>query len=900
MTMDSVGASALDTLPREHRLPVLLLSQYVFFLSRRPISESNLHYLVSRLQGLKSLAPLLSGSNSPVLDQVVSQLGHLHPSAFRRVGPSLQLSLIPLVNVAWPLPPHVVVQDAPPPATWLTRARRALLVFGPGIGIGDELIVAPLPQWLKAANHELSVTTLSGYQGFWNRVHAVDSTLRYASHFELYKALCGIAPFDGYDLVIFVDFESPELYRGVAVDGRAQTFLEISIGARTAHLFDAERQWLYRLSHADPYFANYYHAFHHHLRSLGVPAESRDRFGQVVRRDDAKAPDRLDVFVSPFTSKYDPSGVYWGRLLTSLARRDGSLPLCLHLDTGNNSKTHRFAIELARSVAPMLPPGVEVRLAQDGHGPSLTLPHVYDYLEWCHASVCADSFAAHAGPLFGCLTLVLAKADLKDWQVPSEDSFYFDAESPIDEVAATMGRLLSEMLRPKSRLELSASFSQAEFELCACADDLDEALQSGAERDDAFLALYREFAARHRVVADKRRAADGGDPLFRQSFTGDIRAPGADAAAGMMPHLRDQLARWQNTNFAKYLGRARRHAVNGDGSDDGTRAARGESFDSLALSPSKGEPAVRSGSPIAAALLTGIRSILREQLPSGEIATYFRIGGGGLEYRRSPLVSSFVHDALGSFDLQSRWVNTDVLDLLPASAQGRFVRAAGTVRSRIRTFLAWEEGNDGGWCFHGRASGAGPDLDTTACAAAAVAQAPRRRPATRWQTQSERLLADLVRSDGTVDLITRVNILRFLALVGERTDAIREEVITALRSGEPANGSRYTSRLALHYCVARAWAQAALPGRDAVAELLVPRIVEATGDDVLGTALALNALIDLEYWGAETIAAGQSLLEAMLPRGGWGYASLLENGGGAPACTAALAMAALARSGVGR
>ena len=109
--------------------------------------------------------------------------------------------------------------------------------------------------------------------------------------------------------------------------------------------------------------------------------------------------------------------------------------------------------------------------------------------------------------------------------------------------------------------------------------------------------------------------------------------------------------------------------------------------------------------------------------------------------------------------------------------------------------------------------------------------------------------------------MTRVNILRFLALIGEPTAAIQEDILAALGAGEFAAGSRYASPFVLHYCVARAWAQAALPGRAAVAALLVPRIVETIGEDPLGTALALNALIDLEYWGPETIGAGQRLLD---------------------------------------
>ena len=128
--------------------------------------------------------------------------------------------------------------------------------------------------------------------------------------------------------------------------------------------------------------------------------------------------------------------------------------------------------------------------------------------------ICADSFAAHAGPLFGCVTLVLAKSELKDWRVPSEDSFYFDPESPVDEVAATMAGLLAETVRPKSRLDLSASFSQAEFDLCAWAEDLERRLEGDAEPDDAFVELYRKFAAHHRVVAKKRRETAGGERCF--------------------------------------------------------------------------------------------------------------------------------------------------------------------------------------------------------------------------------------------------------------------------------------------------------------------------------------------------------------------------------------------------
>jgi hypothetical protein len=870
-------------LPEDQRLPVLMLSQYLFFLSRRPVSESNLHYLVSRLEGLQSLAPVFAGSESPVLQQVVAQLRHLHPAAFRRLAPSLQLSLLPLAKAARPLPSDVIVSDCALDARWLADVRHALLVLGPGIGIGDELILAPLPQWLKNENPSLEVTTLSGYKGFWSRVKGVDHERQYSAHLDLLKALRGGEP---YDLVIFADFEAPELYRGVAADGGVKKYLEITLGARSAFLFDSQRRWLHRLLHVTPYFANYYYALNQLLRSIGLDPEAGDRFADVVRRETPKAADRLDIFVTPFTSKYDPSCAWWSRLLTGIVRRVGPFPVTLHVDSGKHWKTRHFAIELARSVSPMLPPNVTLELARDSGSQALTLPRVYDYLDRCHAVICADSFAAHAGPLFDCLTLVLAKGELKDWQVPSDNSFYFDPESSVDGVAAAMGDLLQETLRPKSAMQLAAAFTAAELNVCAAADGLQAALRNRDPIDDAFTGRYREFAGYHRAVTAQRRQQPA--LLFRDSFGDAIRAPEPDADRetldAMTLHLRDGIERWQNTNFAKYVRRA-------------SRSVSQHEHEAMAIVP----PSRGAEKPeVATALLNAVRAILREQLPSGEIATYFRFGGGVLEYRRCPLLSSFVHDALGSFDLHSRWVETDLLDALPAGMQGRFVRAAALVRNRIRQFLLWEEGNDGGWRFHGRGSGIHPDVDTTACAAAAILQAPRRKPAARWRAHT----GMLAERNGS-DLTARVNALRFLALIGEPTEELAAEVVDAIRSNGTPAGSRYAHPLILPFCVARAWAHGALPGRESVAQLMIPKIVDYAKDDPtfggpLGAALALNALLDFEYAGPETIAAGRYLLESALPRGGWVYGPMLESGGGAPACTTALAMTALARSGVGR
>jgi hypothetical protein len=360
----------------------------------------------------------------------------------------------------------------------------------------------------------------------------------------------------------------------------------------------------------------------------------------------------------------------------------------------------------------------------------------------------------------------------------------------------------------------------------------------------------------------------------------------------MILHLRDQLERWRNTNFSKYVS-ASLNAV----SDDQPRRPL---VDVHTLPPAH----VQRG-PTADVLLRSLQSILREQLPTGEIPTYFRASGAGLEYRRSPLVSTFVHDALAGFDLNSPWVETGLLDALPAAFRGKFVRGVAGLRSRIRNFLCWEEDSSARWRFNGRGGG-DFDSDTTACCAAAVLQAPRRKPHATSQRQVEALVRDGVLRREALDPIARVNILRFLTLMGEPAGGLLEDLVSDLRGNNfHPETDRYSHPLSFAFCVARAWAHTDLPCVREVQQMLINRILALAGEmprvgGPLGTALALNALLDLGYTGSEIVACGQYLLSTALPRGGWIYAPFLARGGGSPACTTAFAMAALARSGVGR
>ena len=431
--------AAMSPLPLHSHLPLQLLTRYLFFLTRRPISRSNLHYLEARLAGLRSLRGALGGNAAPgPLAEVMRQLDRLHPAGFARVGRSLQLALLPLAEGARALPGDVVVEDAPPPRGWPAEHRRALLVFGPGIGIGDEIILAPLPRWLKRANPALEITTLSGYEAIWDRVRHVDRRLSYRDHSEVLSALRGEPPHQGYDLVVFADFEVPELYGGVAADRRLQRYLELSLSGRAACLLDNGRRWIHRVQHYPPYAENYYYCLTRVASLLGLSPSESDRFSGVVDCHPRRPTDRTAVFVSPFTSKYDPSETYWSHLLASMIDAAGGARLRLLIDPGKNHSTAGFAAALARSLSARLGSSSIVELAGSPEE-RLPLAGVFSLLDQVHAVVCADSFVSHAAPLFGATAFVVARAGVANWWAPWRSSFYFDGEAPARASGATMG-----------------------------------------------------------------------------------------------------------------------------------------------------------------------------------------------------------------------------------------------------------------------------------------------------------------------------------------------------------------------------------------------------------------------------------------------------------------------------
>lgn len=555
--------------PPELRLPIGILSRYLFFLKQRPSSASNSHFLLQRLAGLKSLSPLLQDSSIPYLQDVAQQLRLLTPANFHHMVERLQLMLLPLLSTMPTIPEDVVVTSNPPRRDFIGGAQRILLVLGPGIGIGDEIILFSLPARIKAANPDARITVLSAYPKLWDRLGAIEDNRHYEDYCELLRALRNQSELGPFDLIILADFERPDLYEAVWHEPDVDRYIELSLGSQSVFVVDSRRHWLHRARVPVPYFANYYAGLSYLLDWLGLAALP----SSAARLDHAAQPKprdgSLNVYVSPFTAKYDPSPLYWSRMLSELFPATPSNEVRVVVDPGINPTTERFAHELTRSVAARTPHGVVFSVARREEAALSRFEAIFSQMEWAHVLISSDSFPAHAAPLFGCTTLVVADARLENWRAPYPLSYYFDSSSPVDQVAAGMRQVLSGLAAPGDRrqaLQAQAHISGAESRLEAATYALQKLLSRGTENlDGDFPALweaYQEFAIAYQEAITRLPAWPGEfDSLLADFSYGKL--VGRAISEGMPPdglrpdfmlHLLDRWQRWNNTNLRKYLG----------------------------------------------------------------------------------------------------------------------------------------------------------------------------------------------------------------------------------------------------------------------------------------------------------------------------------------------------------
>jgi hypothetical protein len=328
-------------------------------------------------------------------------------------------------------------------------------------------------------------------------------------------------------------------------------------------LVDGRHRWLHRARGPLPYASNFYFGLPHLARWLGLAAGLGDRRPAAVGRTAAPPSDRLRVYVNAFTSKYDPSAMYWSRLLSALFAHRPARPVEVVVDPGTNTQTQAFAHSLVRSTSARTAPGVTLSVASPARGSSMSFEDVFSQMERAQAVICTDSFPAHAAGLFGCATLVIADVGLESWRVPFRPVYYLSPQSDVDAVAAGMRQVLSRLESGQpGGLPLDGNGPERELE--ASAGRLRQLLGDERSLDggfDSLCAAYHDFSRTYRAVVDRlgdwpaEFAELFADVDYREPV--DAPADGAEVPAALRGdlafHLQDRWQWWQSTNLRKYL-----------------------------------------------------------------------------------------------------------------------------------------------------------------------------------------------------------------------------------------------------------------------------------------------------------------------------------------------------------
>ncbi|MGH9607184.1 MAG: hypothetical protein ACRD3N_15970 [Terracidiphilus sp.] len=544
-----------DSPPPTPLLPILLLKNYLHFISRRPISGSNRHFKTSRIASLQTLAPFLRSNPGDSIEDCVAMLRALTTTNLARIAPQILRGLHRYKEPV--LPRNIVVSTGPPPAAFFSGVRRALIVLGQGIGIGDEILTFPLAAALRRSMPAgASLFVLSSYRDLWRDVEGVDAQGLYDGLGELVVAMCD----GGYDLVAMVDFERPGLLSTLCEEPGVTRYIELAMGLRELAALDKTRRRVWRLGHPDPYYANFYHHMERMKLWLGDEQAHRNhRSVTVVPKNCAEG--EIAIYASPFTSKEDPSQQFWSELLLAMLPEELSpgLTIRIDIDSGANYATRAFARELAESIEMTGRAGVSARAASTVGvaGSLLSLADAMERIANANIVVTSDSFPAHAGQLYGKLTLVLAREGVENWRAPAPGNFYLRANAPIEQLTAQARVLLGDLAQAHA-VQTSVAGAPSLLSLRRSARNLHCALNAADAEIDCD-ALQREWAEAREATLEVLMQAETW-PAGYSVLLADLdyvnllpEFPAGDhASAASLLHMRCRVAEWRNSNLLKY------------------------------------------------------------------------------------------------------------------------------------------------------------------------------------------------------------------------------------------------------------------------------------------------------------------------------------------------------------
>jgi len=423
------------------RALVGLLRAYERILAERPLSRGNRAFTVGLVRGTIQLAHALALEAAGDAD-----LGELcgavtQQSRFNHQGRARQI---------------VRTADA-----WLSRSGGAeelllpgslprllqgypdiTVVFGPGLGLGDETSFLRLVQRLFALASRDAITVLTQYPEVWTQLVPNIREVVYRG-----DPLLLLRHFDGYGrgrsgggLIVFGDYEHPSL-RAYVLGARPQAdALEVSLGQATAWFTPRGGGWT-QIDHLRPLLPNHYwtlHALGNRLLGVDAPVWAPVR-SRPMRTGSART-----ILINPLSSKpVLRSAHQWADLLRKSAQRVAEpLHFRVIVNAGLDRESDALARDVGAAIAASVPRSAVELLGGAGTSASEVGRRVARVMEDTDLCLTLDTYTAHLAPLFGVTTIVLAHADNRQFWCPSPWAFYCLPEEQATEATRLIAHVL--------------------------------------------------------------------------------------------------------------------------------------------------------------------------------------------------------------------------------------------------------------------------------------------------------------------------------------------------------------------------------------------------------------------------------------------------------------------------
>jgi hypothetical protein len=407
-----------------------LLRSYESVVSVRPLQAGNREYLLSLLESAQAVWSALA--RDPEASALPESAGIGRLLAAQRVGNAERVGadIVRLLDSVRGSTPGrqsagVFLRGKLPPLG--DRYDSIVVVFGPGIGLGDEVTFRGLVEAIVDRYDGAAVSVFSLYPGLWGRLlpgvrahHYRGRPLHPFSHIE-----SRYRPARGRQLVVLLDFEFFDFHGWVVPRRSRRDVLEASLGRSDVWFLRGDSPW----ARYEQIGTRTNYGFVHALAERLLPTSAVRPWRPIsgIRRGESGSESRT-LLLNPLSSKplpFPPAG--WARVVDQTARALSGVSLNVRVFPGLHDASRVYTEDICRLINKSRRSTASLLTGDDGGPlrPESAMPVLVASLRSTDLCVTLDTFTSHVVPLFGVPTLNITYRDNREFWVPSPWSFYF-------------------------------------------------------------------------------------------------------------------------------------------------------------------------------------------------------------------------------------------------------------------------------------------------------------------------------------------------------------------------------------------------------------------------------------------------------------------------------------------